>query len=86
MSDAPTDPRPPTSLAAVPVGARARVARVNATGELRRRLLDLGVLPGEEVVVEAIAPVGGPVEITVKGYRLSLRKTEAETVVVELAG
>jgi ferrous iron transport protein A len=53
------------------------------TGPLKRRLMDMGVLVGEAVRVEKVAPLGDPIEITVKGYKLSLRKREAEGILVE---
>jgi Fe2+ transport system protein FeoA len=60
-----------------------RVEAVRGDPELKRRLLSMGVLPGTEISLEAIAPLGDPIEIKVRGYRLSLRKEEARAVVVE---
>ena len=51
---------------------------------LRKRLLDMGVLSGEPVIVERVAPLGDPLEIKIKGYRLSLRKEEADEILVEV--
>ncbi len=62
---------------------RAVVVRINGERALRRRLLDMGLVPGEQVTLTAIAPLGDPIELTLKGYRLSLRKAEARLVVVE---
>jgi len=64
-------------------GARGRVIRIAASGEIRRRLLDMGVVPGTEVAVEGVAPLGDPLEVSVKGYHLSLRKKEAAAIFVE---
>lgn len=64
-------------------GDRGVVKRVTGEGKLRRRLFDMGITPGAEVLLRKVAPLGDPVEITVRGYELSLRKTEAELVVVE---
>jgi ferrous iron transport protein A len=54
-------------------------------GPLKRRLMDMGVLVGEEVRVEKVAPLGDPIEVKVKNYNLSLRKREAEGISVEAA-
>jgi ferrous iron transport protein A len=51
---------------------------------MRRRLMDMGLLPGELVAVEKVAPLGDPLEVTVKSYALSLRKAEAEGIAVEV--
>ncbi len=63
-----------------------RIVRVGGSGEIRRRLLDMGVVPGATVAVERVAPLGDPVQVKVKGYDLALRKQEAEKVLVELTG
>jgi DtxR family Mn-dependent transcriptional regulator len=63
------------------VGDRAEVIRITATGALRRKLFDMGIVSGSEVVVNGVAPLGDPVEISVKGYHLSLRKAEAACVI-----
>ncbi|MEA3336796.1 MAG: ferrous iron transport protein A [Chloroflexota bacterium] len=62
---------------------RGTICKVNGTGALRRRLLDMGVVPGAEIEVIRVAPLGDPVEYKVKGYRLSLRRSEAANVLVE---
>lgn len=66
-------------------GQRARIVRIGGQRALRRRLLDMGLVTGETVTLTAIAPLGDPLELRVKGYRLSLRKEEARLVVVEPA-
>ncbi|BCV21637.1 DtxR family transcriptional regulator [Moorella sp. Hama-1] len=71
------------SLSELEKGARGRVIRIAANGEIRRRLLDMGVVPGTEVAVEGVAPLGDPIEVKVKGYHLSLRKKEAAAIFVE---
>ncbi len=63
----------------------AVVRRIGGDREFRRRLLAMGLVPGEQVILTAVAPLGDPIEVTVKGYRLSLRKEEARLVVVEPA-
>lgn len=67
-------------------GEKAKVSKVNGTGAIRRRLVDMGVGPGCEVQMERYAPLGDPIEIKFKGTHLSLRKTEAEMVEVEQEG
>jgi len=67
-------------------GEQGRIIKLESTiGPLRRRLMDMGVLPGELVKVEKVAPMGDPIEITVKGYKLSLRKSEARGIELEVA-
>jgi len=65
-------------------GTKARITAIGAVGALRRRLMDMGVLPGEEVVVEKVAPLGDPIEVRIRSYHLSLRKKEAEGIAVEV--
>lgn len=60
------------------------MARVSATGGLRRRLLEMGLVAGTEIAVDGVAPLGDPVEVTVKGYHLTLRRNEAEAIFVEV--
>ncbi|MFZ5452872.1 MAG: FeoA family protein [Thermodesulfobacteriota bacterium] len=72
------------NLAKLSPGTRGRITHIGAIGPLRRRLMDMGVLVGETVTVEKIAPLGDPIEITVKAYKLSLRKREAEGIAVEV--
>jgi Fe2+ transport system protein FeoA len=65
---------------------KGRVKTVVAEGKIRRRLFDMGVTPGAEIVMIKTAPLGDPIEINVRGYELSLRKSEAETVILEIVG
>ncbi|ABC83059.1 FeoA family protein [Anaeromyxobacter dehalogenans] len=74
-----------TNLARLAPGQSGRITSVGAVGALRRRLMDMGILPGEEVRVDKVAPLGDPIEVTVKRYQLSLRKAEAEGIAVEVA-
>jgi Fe2+ transport system protein FeoA len=64
-------------------GQRACVSRVTGTGALRRRLMDMGVLPGVEIEVLRAAPMGDPLEYKLRGYHLSLRKAEAQQIEVK---
>ncbi len=61
-------------LSELKVGQKAKVLSIKTTGALKKRLMDMGVLDGEIVIVEKIAPLGDPVDIVVKNYHLSLRK------------
>lgn len=72
------------NLAKLQPGEQGRITKIGAIGPLKRRLLDMGILVGEVVRVEKIAPLGDPIEITVKAYKLSLRKKEAEGIAVEV--
>lgn len=63
-------------------GDSARVKKVQGKGAVRRRLLDMGLVPGTEIAVVKTAPLGDPVEYLVRGYRLLLRKSEAKLVAV----
>ncbi len=72
------------NLAALQPGQKGRITRIGAIGPVKRRLMDMGVLVGEEIKVEKIAPLGDPIEVTVKNYKLSLRKSEAEGIAVEV--
>ncbi|MGN0892179.1 MAG: ferrous iron transport protein A [Oligosphaeraceae bacterium] len=65
------------------VGESASVVRLNSTGATRRRLLDMGLTKGVKVTLRKVAPLGDPLEITLRGYELSLRKSEAELIEVE---
>lgn len=72
------------NLAKLKPGEKAKIVRMGAIGPLKRRLMDMGVLVGEEIKVEKIAPLGDPIEVTIKNYNLSLRKKEAEGIAVEV--
>lgn len=73
-----------TNLAKVAIGEQARITAVGAIGPMKRRLMDMGLVPGEIVKVLKVAPLGDPIEVTVKSYSLSLRKKEAEGIAVEV--
>lgn len=64
-------------------GAAARVAALEGDGATRRRLLEMGFLRGERLVIHKVAPLGDPVEIVIKGYHLSLRREEGACILVE---
>lgn len=71
------------TLKAVKVGERAIVRKLHGEGAVRRRIMDMGVTRGVEVYVRKVAPLGDPIEITVRGYELSLRRVDAEMIEVE---
>ena len=72
------------SLREVPVGSTAKVVKIHGEGAVKRRIMDMGITKGVEIYVRKVAPLGDPVEITVRGYELSLRKADAESIEVEL--
>lgn len=68
------------------IGDKAIILNVLGEGRVRRRLFDMGVTPGAEVLLRKKAPLGDPIEVTIRGYELTLRKTEANLVVVKMEG
>ena len=72
-----------TTLASLKPGDRAAIVKITGTGSIRRRLLDMGATAGTLVEVERVAPLGDPIEVKIKGYHLTLRKEEAQRIVVE---
>ena len=65
------------------IGSTVKVARINGEGAIKRRIMDMGITRGIEIYVRKVAPLGDPVEVTVRGYELSLRKADAESIEVE---
>lgn len=65
-------------------GESGTIRLVAGDGKIRRRLFDMGVTPGAEIYLRKRAPLGDPIEITIRGYELTLRKTEADVVTVEV--
>ena len=70
------------TLRDVSVGQNVKVTRLNGDGPVKRRIMDMGITKGVEVYVRKVAPLGDPVEVTVRGYELSLRKADAEMIEV----
>ena len=64
-------------------GEKGKVIKISGTGALHRRILDMGIVKGSEIVMERVAPLGDPIEIKIKGYHLSLRKDEAANIYVD---
>ncbi len=71
------------TLKDVPVGASCVVRKLTGTGAVKRRIMDMGLTKGTRVTVRKVAPLGDPIELTVRGYELSIRKDEAARVEVE---
>ena len=67
----------------VKVGETVKVKKLNGEGAVKRRIMDMGITKGVEIYVRKVAPLGDPVEVTVRGYELSLRKNDADMVEVE---
>ena len=70
------------TLDKVAVGGAVKIARLNGAGPVKRRIMDMGLTRGTEVTVRKIAPLGDPIELTVRGYELSIRKDEAAAIEV----
>ncbi len=68
------------------IGESGVVNIVNGDGRVRRRLFDMGITPGAEIYLRKKAPLGDPIEVTLRGYELTLRKSEAELVVCSMTG
>lgn len=71
------------TLREVAVGETATVKKLSGEGPVRRRIMDMGITKGVEVYVRKVAPLGDPVEVTVRGYELSLRRADAEMIEVD---
>ena len=65
------------------IGQTVKVVKLHGEGALKRRIMDMGITKGVEVYVRKVAPLGDPVEVTVRGYELSIRKADAEMIEVE---
>ena len=71
------------TLKDVPIGQTATVVKLHSEGALKRRIMDMGLTKGVEVYVRKLAPLGDPLEVTVRGYELSVRKGDAASIEVE---
>ncbi len=71
------------TLSSLKPGEKGRVAQIRASAMIRQRLIDMGLLPNVEVTLERIAPLGDPIEIKLRGYHLSLRKAEADAIILQ---
>ena len=72
-----------TTLREVKVGDNVKVTKINGTGAVKRRIMDMGITKGVEIEVRRVAPLGDPIELTVIGYQLSIRKADAQMIEVE---
>jgi ferrous iron transport protein A len=72
------------NLARLKPGEKGKITCIGMIGPMKRRLMDMGMLVGEEITVRKVAPLGDPIEVTIKNYSLSLRKKEAEGIMVEV--
>ena len=72
-----------TTLREVRTGTTVRIRRLHGDGAVRKHIMDMGLTKGCEVFVRKVAPLGDPIEVTVRGYELSLRKSEAELIEIE---
>ena len=71
------------SLREVPYGNQVKIVKVHGDGSVRRRIMDMGITKGCDVFVRKVAPLGDPIEITVRGYEMSIRKADAQMIEVE---
>lgn len=71
------------TLREIPCGQTTKVVKINGTGPIKRRIMDMGITKGTDIHVNKVAPLGDPLELTVRGYTLSLRKADAEMIEVE---
>jgi len=71
------------TLRDVSIGESATVRKLKGEGALKRHIMDMGITKGVEVYVRKVAPLGDPIEVTVRGYELSLRKSEAENILID---
>lgn len=72
------------TLKEVKIGSSAKVKKLTGEGAVKRRIMDMGITKGVEVTVRKVAPLGDPIEVTVRGYELSIRKADAEMIEVEV--
>ena len=71
------------TLKEIPCGTTVTVKKLNGEGAVKRRIMDMGITKGTEVYIRKVAPLGDPVEVTVRGYELSLRKADAQMIEVQ---
>ncbi|HYE68270.1 MAG TPA: ferrous iron transport protein A [Anaerovoracaceae bacterium] len=71
------------TLKNAPLGETVTVVQLDGEGALKRRIMDMGITKGTQLFVKKVAPLGDPIEITVRGYELSIRKADAEKIIVE---
>lgn len=72
------------TLKEIPCGTTVTVKKLNGEGAVKRRIMDMGITKGATIYIRKVAPLGDPIEITVRGYELSLRRADAENIIVEI--
>ena len=65
------------------IGETVKVVKLNGEGAIKRRIMDMGITKGTDVYIRKVAPLGDPIEVNVRGYELSLRKSDAEMIVID---
>ena len=71
------------TLKSAKIGQTVKVVKLHGEGPVRRRIMDMGITKGVEIFIRKVAPLGDPIEVTVRGYELSLRKSDAEMIETE---
>ncbi|MDF3002444.1 MAG: Fe2+ transport system protein [Bacillota bacterium] len=71
------------TLKSTPIGETVTVLKLDGEGAVKRRIMDMGITKGARIFIKKVAPLGDPIEITVRGYELTLRKDDAEKIIVE---
>lgn len=71
------------TLKDVKIGETVTVIKINGTGPLKRRIMDMGITKGTNLYIRKVAPLGDPIEIMVRGYELSIRKADAENIIID---
>ena len=71
------------TLKEIPCGQTVKVQKLTGEGPVKRRIMDMGITKGVDIFVRKVAPLGDPIEVTVRGYELSIRKVDAEMIIVE---
>jgi len=72
-----------STLNRIPVGGTCKVVKLHGDGPIKRRIMDMGITKGVEIYVRKVAPLGDPMELNVRGYELSVRKSDAELIEVQ---
>lgn len=72
-----------SSLRNAKIGETVRVKKIQGQGAIKRRIMDMGITKGTDIYIRKVAPLGDPVEVTIRGYELSLRKADAELIEIE---
>ena len=71
------------TLRQAPLGQTVKVVKLEGEGAVKRRIMDMGITKGTQIEVRKVAPLGDPIEVSVRGYELSVRKADAENIIVE---